>query len=145
MAAADVGDEEAWRNGVYRDVESGELVRDVAHQVRRAGLRRHVGHTDGRLALIAGDGSGHDQLARALRLHDPGGGPERGEYASEVDIDDPLPALVGVALERPGGIAHPLPGPALQEPGTGVDPGIRKHDVEAVVGRHRVIELALER
>src|SRR5204863_87852 len=122
-----------------------EAVRVTAHEVRRTGLRRHVGRADGRLALVGRDGRRHDELPRTLRLHEARRRPERREHAAEVDVDDAVPALVAVGLECSVRVARALrAGPAGEEPGSRVDPGVRKHDVEAPVGPGRRIEGALE-
>src|SRR5205823_8088680 len=123
---------EPGRDRVHRDIEGGQLERDTAHEVRRTGLRRHVGRADGRLALVGRDGRRHDELPRTLRLHEARRRPERREHAAAVDVDDAVPALVAVALECAGGIARALrAGPAGDESRPPIDPGVRKHDVEA--------------
>ena len=55
MAAANIGRKKTRRDGVDRDVVSGEFERDGTHQVRGTGFGRHVGRANRRFALISGD------------------------------------------------------------------------------------------
>ncbi len=74
----------------------------------------------------------------------PGGRAEGGEDAVEVDVDHPLPALIGVVLQRALGVAHPRAGPAADEAGAGIDPGVGEDHVQLAVFGDRLVEGAVE-
>ena len=69
-----------------------------------------------------------------LRPHVPGGRAAGGEYAGQVDVDDPLPALVRVVFQLAFGVARAGgPHPLADEAGAGVDAGVGEHHVEPAV------------
>ena len=79
------------------------------------------------------------------RAHVADGGARRHEDAVQVDLDHAVPALVRVALERTVLDARPLAaGPAADEPGAGIDAGVREGDVEAAVDLRRLVDRAVE-
>ena len=63
------------------------------------------------------------------------------KIAVEVDVDDAVPAFVGVALERALLDARPLAsGPSGDEADAGVDAGVRERDVEPAVRARRLVD-----
>ena len=116
------------------------------HEVPGAGLRRHVGRADRGLDLGRGQRRRHDDPPEPARAHVAGRGARGGEDPVEVDVDHPVPALVGVTLER--ALVHPRPlaaGPGADEADAGVDAGVGEGHVEPAVQRRRFVDRAIER
>src|SRR5580692_10692696 len=67
------------------------------------------------------------------------------EYAIEIDVDDPVPALIAVAFECALGIALSLRSdPRADEPRSRVDASVRTHDIETPVFPFGLIDRGVE-
>ena len=133
------------RDRVDRDAVGGELERDIAGQVRATGLRGHVRRSDHRFGLDRRQRRGDDDPAGSLGSQVSRRRPDRREHAVEVDVDHPVPPLVGVRLERTVVVARPLgSGPPADEAGARVDARVGEGDVEPAVRRDRGVERGIE-
>jgi hypothetical protein len=145
-AAADAGREDPRRDRVGRDPVGGQFQRDRVHEVPRAGLGRQVSRADHGLDHRGRDRRGDDDSPGPSRAHVAGGGARRGEDPVEVDLDDPVPALVAVALERAvGRPCRPAAAREADEAWAGIDPGVGKRDIEPAVHRRRFVDHAIQR
>ena len=145
VASADVRDEEPGGDRVDGDSECRELEREAVREVLRTGLRCHVGRADRRLDLVRRKRRRHDDPPEPAGTHVAGGGTRGREDAVEVDVDDSVPALVRVVLERTILSAGSLAAdPGTDEADTRIDPGVRERDVEPAVGLRRVVDRPIE-
>ena len=75
----------------------------------------------------------------------PRRGAHRGEDAGEVDVDGTTPPFRRVALERPFVVARTgRSRPGADEPRAGVDSHVGEDDIEAAVGRGRLVDRGIE-
>ena len=112
---------------------------------RGAGLRGHVRRADRGLDLGRRQRRRHDDPPVAAAAHVARRGARGREDPVEVDVDDAVPALVGVALERAVLDAGArVAGPGADEPDTRIDAGVGERDVEPAVGLRRLVDRLIE-
>ena len=78
--------------------------------------------------------------------HVPGRRAQRGEHPIEVHVDDAVPALVGVVLERP--LGHPFAvgaHPCRRRFRSRINSGIGEHDIQPAIQGGRRIDRGIER
>ncbi len=134
MAATDIRRKNAGCDSVDGDVVCGKLQGRRTHEVSGAGLGSHVGGSDRRLDARGGEGSGQDDTARFPGPHVASRSAHGCKDPVQIDVDDPIPALVGVVFQS--ALAHPGTlgtDPRSHEAHTRIDPGICEDCVESAV------------